>query len=67
MSAPYTKAEYGVRSDGSIWISFGDPMTGPHAQFDFGRSEELAAFIVGLVNRHHHEQETSSEFERMMK
>lgn len=28
------KWEYGIRADGSIWISIGDPATGPHYQFD---------------------------------
>lgn len=27
--------KYGIRSDGSIWWSRGDPMTGPHYQSDF--------------------------------
>lgn len=27
-------ATYGVREDGSVWISLGNPKTGPHCQFD---------------------------------
>lgn len=27
-------AIYGVREDGSVWISLGNPKTGPHCQFD---------------------------------
>ena len=30
---------YGVRRDGSIWISLGNPETGPHRQFDFYSDE----------------------------
>ncbi|MDQ7981914.1 hypothetical protein QYH69_32340 [Paraburkholderia sp. SARCC-3016] len=30
---------YGVRKDGSIWISRGDPKTGPHYQADFCGTE----------------------------
>ena len=26
---------YGVRKDGSIWVSLGDPATGAHHQFDW--------------------------------
>ena len=26
---------FGMRDDGSIWISLGDPVKGPHYQFDF--------------------------------
>jgi hypothetical protein len=34
--APWT---YGVRKDGSIWLSLGDPTRGPHHQFDFYGTE----------------------------
>jgi hypothetical protein len=40
--APWT---YGVRKDGSIWMSFGDPTKGEHHQFDFGGSEADARLV----------------------
>ena len=46
MSEPkWTKGEwkYGVRRDGSIWISRGEPATGPHYQSDFCGTEKDAA------------------------
>ena len=65
-SVSYTRAEYGVRSDGSIWISFGDPRAGPHEQFDFDGSEELAVFLVGLVTARAFEEQKPSTFDRCL-
>lgn len=38
--------EYGRRKDGSMWMSFGDPVNGPHSQFDWNGREEDAKLIV---------------------
>lgn len=38
--------KYGVRKDGSIWMSLGNPETGPHRQFDWHGTEKDAAFTV---------------------
>ena len=37
---------YGVRPDGSIWISLGNPVTGPHRQGDFPGTEADARLSV---------------------
>lgn len=37
--------KYGVRGDGSIWMSFGEPLKGEHHQFDFGGSEDDAKLV----------------------
>lgn len=37
---------YGVRSDGSIWLSLGDPVTGPHFQGDLAASEDDARLLT---------------------
>ncbi len=37
--------KYGVRSDGSIWLSLGDHSTGPHFQGDLVASEADARLI----------------------
>lgn len=34
--------EYGVRNDGTIWLSIGTPEDGPHYQFDFPAPEREA-------------------------
>lgn len=45
------QAAYGVREDGSIWFSMGDPSgPGQHCQFDWPGFEEQAALIVSAVN-----------------
>ncbi|NPT59712.1 hypothetical protein [Paraburkholderia elongata] len=36
---------YGVRKDGSIWLSLGDPKSGPHHQFDFYGNEADARLV----------------------
>jgi hypothetical protein len=45
-----TPARYWKRKDESLGISFGNPLEGYHEQFDFHGSEELATFIVKVVN-----------------
>jgi len=60
---PFSKAEYRVRRDGSLIMSFGDPVSGPHEQFDFYGSEELAALIVASVK---HFLSEPSEYERLI-
>jgi hypothetical protein len=37
---------YGVRKDGSMWLSIGDHRTGPHFQADLCASEADAKLIV---------------------
>lgn len=37
---------YGVRSDGSIWMSLGDPKVGAHHQFDWYGTEKDAQFVT---------------------
>jgi len=43
-------ARYGVRTNGSIWISIGDLISGPHRQFDFDGPEAEAALYVAMRN-----------------
>lgn len=43
-------AIYGVREDGSVWISLGDSKTGPHCQFDLLEEFE-AKLICDTFNR----------------
>lgn len=38
--------KFGVRDDGSIWLSIGDPMKGPHFQADLCASVADAQLIV---------------------
>jgi len=38
--------EFGVRADGSLWLSIGDPRTGRHYQADLHCSEADARLIV---------------------
>lgn len=38
--------EYGVRDDGSLWLSLGDPKTGTHFQADLCASKDDARLIV---------------------
>jgi hypothetical protein len=40
--------KYGVREDESIWISIGDPVNGPHQQFDFHGTEDLAQLFCQI-------------------
>lgn len=37
---------YGVRPDGTMWLSLGDPVKGPHRQGDLHASEEDAQLII---------------------
>ncbi len=48
MSGGVTPGEwaYGVRSDGSIWLSLGDPKTGPHHQGDLVATPADAQLII---------------------
>jgi hypothetical protein len=39
---------YAVRKDDSIYIVIGDPATGPHQQFDFHGTEDLAKLFCRL-------------------
>lgn len=43
--------KYGVRQDESIWMSLGNPKTGPHCQFDFPGTEKWAKLICSLPGR----------------
>lgn len=43
-------AAFGERPDGSTWLSFGDPVKGPHMQFDGPWCAVAAAEIVRTVN-----------------
>lgn len=47
-----TPAVYKKRKDGSLILSFGDPLIGYHEQFDLYASENIAAHIVKCVNMH---------------
>jgi len=38
--------KYGVREDGSMWLSLGNPKTGPHYQGDLSASKEDADLII---------------------
>lgn len=42
--------EFGIRRDQSLWLSLGDPKTGPHYQGDLCASTGDAALIVALRN-----------------
>lgn len=46
---PHTPGEwnYGVRADGSLWLSLGNPRTGQHYQGDLVATEADAALIIG--------------------
>jgi hypothetical protein len=48
MSLPPKPWKYGVREDGSIWFSMGDPKNGPHRQFDLGEDEEFAKVVCQI-------------------
>lgn len=49
MSAPTPGPwAYGVRADGSIWISLGDPQAGAHHQFDWYGTEADARYVVAV-------------------
>lgn len=55
MSAPGPKvlplpAAYGVRADGTTWLSLGDPAKPPHMQFDGPPCAKAAADIVRTLN-----------------
>jgi hypothetical protein len=39
---------YAVREDDSIYIVIGDPKTGPHQQFDFDGTEDLAKLFCQI-------------------
>lgn len=43
-------AAFGERPDGSTWLSFGDPVKGPHMQFDGPLCAKAAAEIVRTIN-----------------
>jgi len=45
--APWT---YGVRTDGSIWLSIGDHKTGPHHQGDIVATPADARLICAATN-----------------
>ena len=51
-NAAYTPggATYGVRPDGTIWLSIGDWSKGAHHQFDFNGSEPDARLISQAFN-----------------
>jgi hypothetical protein len=54
MSAPLKHlplpAAFGQRSDGTTWLSFGDPAKGQHMQFDGPLCVEAAADLVRALN-----------------
>ncbi|MGE7153118.1 hypothetical protein ACQKJ1_05190 [Methylorubrum rhodesianum] len=43
-------ATFGVRADGTTWISLGDPAKPPHMQFDGPPCAKAAAEIVSIIN-----------------
>ncbi|WP_437871583.1 hypothetical protein ACSD7O_25030 [Methylorubrum extorquens] len=43
-------AAFGVRADGTTWISLGDPPKPPHMQFDGPLCAKAAAEIVRSIN-----------------
>lgn len=43
-------ATFGHRPDGTIWISFGDPVSGQHMQFDGPLCGKAAADLVRAAN-----------------
>ena len=58
---------YGVRKDGSIWLSIGNPKTGPHYQGDLVASEANARLIANaprLLEALREQIETWVEFSR---
>lgn len=46
----YRPCKVGQRRDGSMWISFGDPKSGPHYQTDFGSNFEIAKAVETAFN-----------------
>lgn len=40
------------RRDGSVYISFGNPVSGPHYQCDFGDDIEIAEAVAKAFNAH---------------
>lgn len=44
--------ELHTRKDGSRYVSIGDPANGPHQQFDFHGSDDLAVAVAMRFNSH---------------
>jgi hypothetical protein len=44
--------EFGVRRNGTIWMSFASPLVGGHYQADFDFPEGIAALVARSVNSH---------------
>jgi hypothetical protein len=38
--------DYGIRKDGTIWLTIGDPDKGPHYQGDFPGTEADARLVI---------------------
>lgn len=56
-----------VRRDGSLILKFGNPVEGPHEQFDFHGSESLADRIVTAVNAFEANQARIAELSKALK
>jgi hypothetical protein len=48
----YKPCKVGERRNGTVWISFGDPESGPHYQCDFGEDIEIANAVANAFNAH---------------